>query len=322
MGTAVKVGVIGAGAVGRACVLSMLQRGSCREIVLVNRTRERAAGVVTDMGYGRPLSPPVDLTDGGYDDLVGADMVMITVGENEQSGGATDRADPRGRLRLLDVNADLYREIVPRIVEAAPDAVLLVVTDPPEPLTAIARELAGHARVFGTGTLIDSLRLRVHIGRRLGVDPAGVDAMVIGEHGKSSVTLWSAATVAGVPVSDLFALDPRPVRDVQAEIEEQVVNANITIIEGIGASQYGIGIVAARLAEAVLRDESAVFPVSSHQPDYGVSLSLPGVIGGSGVERTLLPRMTDDEHAGLTRSAETLRDALRGQRQRTGAGAR
>jgi L-lactate dehydrogenase len=162
--------------------------------------------------------------------------------------------------------------------------------------------------------VIDSLRLRVHIGRQLGVDPSAVDAMVIGEHGKSSVTLWSSATVAGVPVSDLFALGGRPVRDVQAEIEEEVSNANITIIEGIGASQYGIGIVSARLAEAVLRDEGAVFPVSVHQPDYGVSLSLPAVLGRAGVKRTLPPRMTDDERAGLGRSAETLRDALRGLR--------
>jgi L-lactate dehydrogenase len=312
VGDPVKVGVIGAGAVGRACVLSMLQRGSCREIVLVNRTRERATGVVTDMAYGAPLSPPVDLTDGDYDDLAGADLVMITVGENEQSGGATDRNDPRGRLRLLDVNAELYREIVPRIVEAAPDAVLLIVTDPPDPLTDVAREAAGHERVFGTGTLIDSLRLRVHIGRELDVSPVAVDAMVIGEHGKSSVILWSSATVAGVPVSDLFALGERSAQEVQAEIEDDVSNANIAIIEGIGASQYGIGIASARLAEAVLRDEGAVFPVSVHQPDYGVSLSVPAVLGRSGVTRTLLPRMTDAERAGLGRSAETLREALRG----------
>ena len=164
-----KVGVIGAGAVGRACVLSMLQRGSCREIVLTNRTRGRAAGAATDMRYGRPLSPPVDVIDGEYEDLVGADLVMITAGANEQSGGATDRDDSRGRLRLLDDNADVYREVIPQIVDASPDAVLLVVTDPPDPLTDITRQLAGHDRVFGTGTLIDSLRLRVHIGQQLRV---------------------------------------------------------------------------------------------------------------------------------------------------------
>lgn len=114
---------------------------------------------------------------------------------------------------------------------------MLVVTDPPDPLADVAREVAGHKRLLGTGTLTDSLRLRVHIGRQLGVDPRGVDATVIREHGKSSVALWSAATVAGVPVSDLFALGKRPVEDVQAEIEQEVINANLTIIEGIRAGQ-------------------------------------------------------------------------------------
>ena len=305
-----KVGVIGTGAVGRACAFALLQRGSCREIVLVNRTRERAAGTATDMRYGRPLSPPVDIRDGDYEDLAGARLVMITAGENEQTGGATDRDDPRGRLRLLGANAEVYRDVVPKIVAAAPEAVLLVVTDPPDPLTDLTRELAGHGRVFGTGTLIDTLRLRVHIGQHLGVDPAAVDAMVLGEHGTSSVTLWSSATIAGAPVSELLAQGERPANEVQEQIEEDVRNANITIIEGIGASQYGIGIVSARLTEAVLQDECAVFPVGSHNSDYEVALSLPCVVGKSGVSRTLTPGMTDSEADGLRRSAEVLRTAL------------
>lgn len=299
-------------------MLAMLQRGSCREIVLVNRTRARAAGTATDMRYGRPLSPPVDVRDGDYEDLAGAALVMVTVGLNEESGGATDPEDPRGRLRLLDDNAGVYREVVPRIVDAAPDATLLVVTDPPDPLTDIAREAAGHDRVFGTGTLIDSLRLRVHIAQRLRVDPGCVDAMVLGEHGKSSVTLWSSATVAGVPVTELLADGDRPVADVQAEIEGEVNNANITIIEGIGASQYGIGIVCARLAEAVLRDEGCVFPVGSYRQQYGVTLSLPTAIGRHGVLRTLPPKMSQEERDGLERSALVLREALEGARRRDG----
>jgi L-lactate dehydrogenase len=309
-----KVGVIGAGAVGRACVLSMLQRGSCREIVLVNRTPETAAGVATDMRYGRPLSPAVDVRAGDYAELKGAEHVMITAGANEQSGGATDRDDPRGRLRLLDQNADVYRSVVPQVVDSAPDAVLMVVTDPPDPLTDITLGLAGHGRVFGTGTLIDSLRLRVHLAQQLGVDPGAVDAMVVGEHATTSVTLWSSATVAGVPVSDLLRRGDRRPEDVQAEIEKQVRTANITIIEGIGASQYGIGIVSARLAEAVLRDEGSVYPVGSYHQEHRVSLSLPAVIGRSGVMRTLSPRMSVEERAGLEYSAEVLREALQGVR--------
>ena len=307
-----KVGVVGMGAVGRACAMAMLARGSCRELILVNRTRERAAGVATDLRYGRPLGPPLDVADGDFGDLTGAEVVLITAGVNEQSGGATDRDDPRGRLRLLDDNAKVYRELVPRIVDAAPDAVLIVVTDPPDPLTDIARSAAGHDRVFGTGTLIDSLRLRVHIARRLELDPGSVDALVVGEHGKSQVVLWSSASVGGVPAVELLAAGGRSAPDVQAEIEEEVSDANITIIEGIGASQYGIGLVAARLAEAVLGDEGLVQPVGSYQHRYGVTLSLPSVIGRTGVARALEPVMSGVERSALERSAQVLREAMAG----------
>lgn len=310
-----KVGVVGAGTVGRACVLALLQRGSCREIVLVNRTRETAAGVVTDARYASSLLPaPVELSCGGYSDLGGADLIMITLGVNEQSGGATDPDDPRGRLRLLDANAAIYREVIPQIVAAAPEAMLLIVTDPPDPLTDIAREAAGHGRVFGTGTLIDSLRLRFHIAQRLGVAPWSVDANVVGEHGKSSVALWSSATVGGRRVSALLEEREGSAEKAQAEIEEEVSNANITIIEGIGASQYGIGIASARLAEAVLRDERVVLPVGSYHDRYGVTLSLPAVVGAQGVHRTLMPELSESEGQGLEHSAQVLRDALAGVR--------
>lgn len=308
-----RVGVVGAGAVGRACVLSLLQRGSCRELVLVNRTRETAAGVVTDARYARSLLPrPVDVYAGEYPELAGCAVVLVTLGVNEESGGATDPDDPKGRLRLLEDNAAVYREAIPKIVQAVPEAVLLVVTDPPDPLTDIARELAGHPRVFGTGTLIDSLRLRLHIARRLAVDPASVDATVIGEHGKSSVALWSTARVAGVPVGELLAERGDSAEQAQAEIEEEVSNANITIIEGIGASQYGIGIVSARLAEAVLHDEGCVLPVGSYHEPYGVTLSLPAVVGARGVHETVMPRLARSEREGFERSATVLKDALAG----------
>ena len=173
-----------------------------------------------------------------------------------------------------------------------------------------------HERVFGTGTVIDSLRLRVHIAQRLGVDPASVDATVVGEHGKSSVALWSSATVGGQPVESLLGDGGHPAADIEAEIAEEVADANITIIEGIGASQYGIGIVCARLAEAVLRDEGCVLPVASYQEQYGVTLSLPSVIGRTGVTRTLTPKMSESERDGLKHSAEVLRDALAGVRRR------
>lgn len=304
-----KVGIIGAGAVGAACAMALGQRGSAREIVLVDRTRPRATAVALDMRYGGPISPTADIRDGSYEDLKDADLVMITAGVNEKTGGATDRSDAEGRLKLLDANVSVYREVVPQLVAAAPEAVLMVVTDPPDPLADLTRELAQHDRVLSTGTVIDSLRFRVHLGERVGVNPASVEAMAVGEHGTSEVLLWSSATVAGVPIQDACRQCDEPFEQVREAVERDVRFANITIIEGNNASQYGIGIVCARLTEAVLRDERSVFPVASYQEAYGVTLALPSVVGRGGVVRVLEPSMSADERAQLERSADRLRSA-------------
>jgi L-lactate dehydrogenase len=305
-----KIGIIGAGAVGAACAMATIMRGCASELVLVNRGRERAKGMATDMGYGAPLSSTTRVTDGDYSDLTGAALVMITVGVNEKSGGATDRSDPAGRLRLLDKNAGVYREVVPRITAAAPDAVLLVVTDPPDPLAWLTRELARHDRVLSTGTLLDSMRFRVHLGRKLKVAPTTIEAQVLGEHGTSQIFHWSGARVGGVPIQDALgqcglAHDD----DFRAGIEKEVRYANITIIEGIGASQYGIGMVCARIAEIVLRDERAVVPIGVFHPKLGVTLSLPSVVGRNGCIQVLDPPLSKDERLGLDKSVETLRQA-------------
>jgi L-lactate dehydrogenase len=305
----VKVGIIGVGAVGSACAMAVMQRGSARELVLLDRTRTRARAVALDMSYGAPVSPTVDVRDGWYDDLKDADLVMITSGVNEKSGGATDRSDPEGRLKLLDANVEIYQDVVPQVVAAAPEALLMVVTDPPDPLADLTRYLAKHDRVISTGTVIDSLRFQVHIAQRLGVNPASVEAMAIGEHGTSEVLLWSSATVAGLPIQEACQQCGEPFEEVRDAVERDVRYANITIIEGNNASQYGIGIVCARLTEAVLRDERNIFPVASYQQAYGVTLALPSVVGRGGVIRVLTPPMSADERAQLQRSAERLQAA-------------
>jgi L-lactate dehydrogenase len=200
----VKVGVVGVGAVGAATALSLIERGGmCREIVVVDRAPGRADGVASDLRAATPLSPTVDVRAGDYHALGDAAVVILTAGVNEKAGGATDRSDPQGR-RLLDTNARVYAEIVPKVVAAAPGAVLMVVTDPPDPLADLTRRLAGHDRVFSTGTLLDSLRFRVQLADRLRVRPRDVQAMVVGEHGTSEVLLWSSASVGGVPVLELL----------------------------------------------------------------------------------------------------------------------
>jgi L-lactate dehydrogenase len=300
-----KVGIVGAGAVGAACAMALGLRRSADEVVLVNRTPARSVGIATDITYGAAMGDVTAVRSGDMADLAGCSVVLLTAGVNEKTGGATDRSDKEGRLKLLTANAKIYRELVPAIVAAAPDATIIVVTDPPDPLTDIARAAAGHQRVFGTGTFLDSLRFRTHLARHFGVAPTAVDALVLGEHGTSSVFLWSSARIAGSSAETLL---DRPT-ETKAQIEREVRQANITIIEGIGASQYGIGIVSARIAEAVLRDEKIILPVSSFQKTFGVSLSLPSVIGTAGVERVLMPEMTQQETEALLASAQHIADA-------------
>jgi L-lactate dehydrogenase len=305
-----KLGVVGTGSVGCAIALAAVTRGSAREIILVNRTRKTAEAVATDIRYGTPLGQKVDISDGDYDALSGAGVILITSGVNEKTGGATDRSDPQGRLKLLDKNAAIYRDIVPKIARAAPDAVLVAVTDPPDPLADIAREAAGRERVLSAGTFLDTLRFRVHLGRHFGVDPGVVEAQVIGDHGTSQVFLWSSARIAGVPIAALLRERGEKLDDVRAQLERDVRYANITIIEGHDASQYGIGIVSARIAEMILRDERAAVPIGSYQKAFGVTLSLPSVVGRAGAVSVLQPELSAEERDGLDKSAENLRQAL------------
>jgi L-lactate dehydrogenase len=305
-----KVGIIGAGGVGSACLLSLVMRGTACQVVVLDKNQERAKGVVADLQYGATLSPAVELRAGDYPDLADAALVIITAGINEKTGGATDRSDPAGRLKLLDTNAGVYGDIVPSVVAVAPEALLLVVTDPPDPLADLARRLAGHERVLSSGTFLDSLRFRLHLARRLKVNPTYVEAQVVGEHGTSQVFLWSSARVAGTPISQLLEQSGQTIEGFHRGVEQDVRYANITIIEGTGASQLGIGMVTARIAEAIVRDEQAVIPIGSYNPKYGVTLSLPSVLGRHGVSQIFEPEMSEDERRALQHSADVLRDAV------------
>src|SRR2546429_1827831 len=248
-----KIGIVGAGRVGCACALAVVVRGSARNVVIVDRTRKRAKAVATDLRYGAPLCPKTTVIDGDYDDLANAALVMITAGINEKAGGATDRNDPQGRLRLLDTNAEIYRDIVPRIVRAAPRAVILVVTDPPDPLADVARISAGHDRILSTGTFLDSLRFRVHLAQHFEVDANQVEAQVVGEHGVSQVFLWSAARIGGVPISSLVEQRGETLHSLRKQIEQSVRYANITVIQGNDARQFVIATVSARVSRSTIR---------------------------------------------------------------------
>jgi len=306
-----KVGIIGAGGVGAACLISLVARGTtaCR-VIVVDKNAALAKGVVADLQYGATLSPTVEIRAGDYADLADAVLVIITAGINEKAGGATNRSDPAGRLRLLETNAGVYREIVPQVVKVAPEAVILVVTDPPDPLADWARQLAGHGQVLSSGTYLDSLRFRLHLARHLQVNPTYVEAQVVGEHGTSQVFLWSSARVAGTPVAALLERSGQDAAKFRQDVEQDVRYANITIIEGTGASRLGIGMVTARIAEAILRDEQAVIPIGSFNKKHGVTLSLPSVLGRRGVKEIFEPEMNAEERKALEKGAEVLRAAV------------
>ena len=305
-----KVAIIGAGAVGSACLTALVMRGCATEVLVIDRTSERARGLVTDVHYGATLSPPVTVRAGDYSDLGDAALVMITAGVNEKTGGATDRADPAGRLRLLDTNVGVYRDVISRVDAVEPEAMVLVVTDPPDPL-ADATRMLGHDRVLSTGTYLDSLRFQFHLARRFGVSASSVSAQVLGEHGTSEVFAWSSAHIAGVPIRALHERQASEDFDkFRRDVENEVRYANISIIEGIGASQHGIGMVSARIAEIILRDERVAIPIGSYNPEHGVTLSLPGVVGREGVLQTLDPELDREERQGLLHSVNTLKAAL------------
>jgi len=305
-----KIGIIGVGAVGSATAMAIAQKGHVNEIVLIDIDRARAKGVATDMRYGLPLSSAVTITEGDYESIADVPLVIIAAGINERDGGATDRSDQEGRLRLLGTNARIFEDIIPKIVEAAPEAVIMIATNPPEPLVGVARQLAKHSKVMSTSTSLDTLRFKWHVAKALNVSPSYVDATVIGEHGTSSVFLWSSTKVGGVPISDLLRKRRIDSARFHKVIESEVRFANISIIEGIGASQFGIGMVAARIAEIIVNDEKAIMPVGSFNETYGITISLPSVIGQNGVEEVFWPQMSSMELNALESGTHKMRSAI------------
>jgi len=305
-----KVGIIGVGAVGTACAKTMLLRGSCQEMVLLDVKKRRVKGVAADLSHAGVLYPGTRIRVGDYEDLTDAAVIVITAGINEQAGKAIDRRDKLGRLRLLPPNAKIYRNIVPRLARAAPRVPILIVTDPPDPLADVARRYTKTNPILSAGTFLDTLRFRLQIALRLGCQPTSVDALVLGEHGTTQVYVWSSAQVGGAPVLERAREQGWKTRHFQKQVEATVRHANIDIIKGTGASQHGIGVVTARIVEAILRDEGLVIPIGVLQPEYGITLSLPAVLGRSGVSKVLPPSLSPEETKALAASAAAIREAL------------
>ncbi len=302
-----KVGIVGAGMVGSAAAFSLALTGSATEVVLVDLDTARAQAEAEDISHAVPFGRPVIVRAGDYTDLAGAGVVILAAGVSQKPGET--------RLALLSRNAAVFRSIVAEVLHAAPDTILLVATNPVDIMTDIATRLSGlpPARVIGSGTILDTARFRALLGRHLGIAPQSVHAYVLGEHGDSEVLAWSAARAGSVPIRSFAAHVGAAITDeVVARIDDGVRRAAYRIIAGKGATWHGIGAGLARIVRAIGGDEGAVLSVSMLTPEVegvpDVTLSIPRVVGRSGITADLFPDLSAHEHEALHRSARLLAD--------------
>ncbi len=292
--------------VGSAAAYALALKGTVTEIVLIDLDRARALAEAEDIAHAVPFASATIVRDGTYEDLAGAGVIILAAGVSQKPG--------ESRLELLGRNAEVFRAVIGSVQAVAPDAILLVATNPVDIMTDIATRLSGlpPERVIGSGTILDTARFRSLLGRHLNIAPRSVHAYVLGEHGDSEVLAWSNVRAGSVPIRDFAAQIGAPLTEaVRAEIDDGVRRAAYRIIEGKGATWYGIGAGLARIVAAIADDENAVLSVSILARDVegvqDVALSLPRIVGRAGVTATLMPQLDDAEHAALAESASLLK---------------
>jgi L-lactate dehydrogenase len=308
MGHPHRVAIIGAGHVGATTAYALLLSGLAPEIVLIDLDAQRAQGEAMDLMHAVPFSDPVRVWAGGYEDVDGAAVVVLTAGANQRPGET--------RLQLLGRNAAILREIVPQVIARAPDAILLMTTNPVDVLTwaTLATSALSPGRVIGSGTILDTARFRSLLSRHFGVDARSVHAHIIGEHGDTEVAAWSIATIGGMPIAEFQAASGRVLdRESRERIVTDTRRAAYEIIERKGATYYAVAAGVVRIIQAILRDESTVLTVSSRLTgSYGledVCLSLPCIVNRSGIAQLLDPPLAAEELSALRHSADVLKAA-------------
>jgi len=303
-----KVGIVGCGLVGSTAAYAMALEGAARDLVLIDLNPAVARAHAEDILHATPFATPVRIAAGDYPDLRGAEAVVLACGVAQRPGET--------RLQLLERNAEVFRDVLTRVMESAPEAILLVASNPVDVMTQVVTRMSGlpAGRVIGSGTILDTARFRALLGEHLGVAPQSVHAYVLGEHGDSEVLVWSSARVGGVPILDFAGQAGRPLtEEAKARIDEGVRRAAYRIIEGKGATYHGIGAALARIIRAIRDDERMVLTLSSTSRAMEgldeVSLSLPRVLGAGGIGAELRPALSGEEREALRKSAEVLREA-------------
>lgn len=299
-----KIGIVGCGFVGSSGAFAIALEGRANELVLVDLNADLAKAHAEDILHATPFSRPVRVTAGDYPMLGKAHMVVLACGIGQKPGET--------RLQLLRRNVHVFEQVVPRVLEHAPDTILLIVSNPVDIMTQVVTKISGlpSRRVLGSGTILDTARFRTLLAEHLNIAPHSVHAYVLGEHGDSEVLSWSSGKVGGVKVEEFAAQIGRPLTDdVRARIDDGVRNAAYRIIEGKGATYYGIGAGIARIARAVGQDEGAVLTLSNAEGSDGISFSLPRVLNSRGIETTIQPVLSKVETRALKTSAEVLKAA-------------
>lgn len=307
-----KVAVVGAGAVGSTMAYALLMRGAAREVALFDVNKSKVEAEALDLAHGIQFMTQAEVT--GSDDVsvvTGADVVLVTAGAKQKPG--------QTRIDLAQSTIALTKKILPPLLEVAPDAIYVMVTNPVDIVTYAALKFSGlpPERLFGSGTLLDSSRLRYLLAEYTGVAVQNVHAYMVGEHGDTEIPLWTSAIIGGVPLLDWQPLDGRgPLNDeARTAIAHEVVNSAYRIIEGKGATNYAVALAGSRIVEAILHDQHSVLPVSTLLDGYyGISdvcLSVPSVLGRGGVHTRLEVPLSGSELKGLQTSGDSLRAAAR-----------
>lgn len=304
-----KIGIVGAGMVGSAAGYAIALKGTASKIVFVDRNQALAKAQAQDVAHAVPFNSQTQVMAGGYPDLSGAGVIILAAGVAQTAG--------ESRLDLLARNTAVFRSVIAQVLAAAPDTILLVASNPVDIMTQIATRLSGlpPSRVIGSGTILDTARFRSLIGAHLQIAPQSVHAFVLGEHGDSEVLAWSSAQAGTLSLPDFAAQMRVPLtQQIKARIDDGVRNAAYTIIEGKGATWFGIGAGLERIVRAIARDEQTVWSVSIVTPEiegvHDVALSLPRIIGAQGVVADLSPKLDQSERTALAASARLLKDTV------------
>lgn len=304
-----KVAVIGCGFVGATSAFSLIQTGLFSEMVLIDANMKKAEGEAMDLSHGSAYLTPMNIYAGNYDDIVDAGLIVITAGANQKPNET--------RLDLVKKNVQIFKSIIPEIKNRNCEGILLIVSNPVDILTEVALKLSGFPshRVIGSGTVLDTARLKYVLGKHLQVDPRDIHAYIIGEHGDSELVVWSGAQVAGIHINHFCELRGHFNHEEAMErLAQEVRDSAYEIIERKGATYYGVAVAVKRIATAIVKDEHAVLPVSSlMQGEFGLNdlcLSIPTVIGQQGVEKVVDIYLNNDENEKLQTSAKALKDVL------------